>query len=53
MLSECPIHAALPAADLERAKRLYADRLGLTPERRTGWPLLSLWWRDPISSLSL
>lgn len=32
MLSECPIHAALPATDLERAKRFYADQLGLLPE---------------------
>jgi catechol 2,3-dioxygenase-like lactoylglutathione lyase family enzyme len=32
MLSECPIHAALPATDLERAGRFYTDKLGLTPE---------------------
>jgi catechol 2,3-dioxygenase-like lactoylglutathione lyase family enzyme len=32
MLSEYPNHAALPATDLERAKRFYADQLGLTPE---------------------
>jgi predicted enzyme related to lactoylglutathione lyase len=32
MLSEYPIHAALPATDLERAKRFYTDKLGLTPE---------------------
>lgn len=32
MLSECPIHAALPARDLARARRFYADKLGLTPE---------------------
>jgi catechol 2,3-dioxygenase-like lactoylglutathione lyase family enzyme len=32
MLSECPVHTALPATDLERAKRFYADKLGLTPE---------------------
>ena len=32
MLSEYPIHAALPATDLERAKRFYAEKLGLTPE---------------------
>ena len=31
-MSECPIHAALPAADLERARRFYADKLGLVPE---------------------
>src|SRR6266480_513222 len=32
LLSEYPIHTALPATDLERAKRFYADKLGLTPE---------------------
>jgi catechol 2,3-dioxygenase-like lactoylglutathione lyase family enzyme len=32
MLAESPIHAALPATDLERARRFYADKLGLTPE---------------------
>jgi predicted enzyme related to lactoylglutathione lyase len=32
MLSEYPIHAALPATDVERAKRFYGDRLGLTAE---------------------
>ena len=32
MLSEYPIHAALPATDLQRAKRYYADQLGLSPE---------------------
>jgi catechol 2,3-dioxygenase-like lactoylglutathione lyase family enzyme len=32
MLSQCPIHAALPATNLERARRFYADQLGLTPE---------------------
>jgi len=32
MLSECSIHAALPATDLERARRFYTDKLGLTPE---------------------
>jgi catechol 2,3-dioxygenase-like lactoylglutathione lyase family enzyme len=32
MLSEYPIHAALPITDLQRAKRYYADQLGLTPE---------------------
>jgi len=32
MLAEYPIHTALPATDLERAKHFYADKLGLTPE---------------------
>ena len=32
MLADSPIHAALPAADLERARRFYAEKLGLTPE---------------------
>ncbi len=32
MLADCPIHATLPAADLERAKRFYTEKLGLSPE---------------------
>jgi catechol 2,3-dioxygenase-like lactoylglutathione lyase family enzyme len=32
MLSECRIHSALPATDLQRARNFYADKLGLTPE---------------------
>jgi catechol 2,3-dioxygenase-like lactoylglutathione lyase family enzyme len=32
MLADRPIHTALPAADLERARRFYAEKLGLTPE---------------------
>jgi catechol 2,3-dioxygenase-like lactoylglutathione lyase family enzyme len=33
MLREHPIHATIPAADLERARAFYADKLGLTPAR--------------------
>jgi catechol 2,3-dioxygenase-like lactoylglutathione lyase family enzyme len=32
MLVDRPIHAALPAVDLERARRFYAEKLGLMPE---------------------
>src|SRR5919197_5355809 len=32
MLSEDSIHDSLPATYLERARRFYADKLGLTPE---------------------
>ncbi|HEX8857594.1 MAG TPA: VOC family protein [Actinomycetes bacterium] len=32
MLADCPIHAALPATDLQRARRFYTQTLGLTPE---------------------
>jgi len=32
MLANNPVHAALPASDLERAKRFYAEKLGLTPQ---------------------
>lgn len=32
MLADHPIATALPAVDLERAKRFYAEKLGLTPE---------------------
>ena len=33
MLREHPIHALIPATDLERARGFYADKLGLTPTR--------------------
>jgi catechol 2,3-dioxygenase-like lactoylglutathione lyase family enzyme len=32
MLANYPIHATLPATDLERAKRFYTEMLGLTAE---------------------
>ena len=32
MLADHPIHTALPAVDLERARRFYVEKLGLTPE---------------------
>jgi len=32
VLSELPIHTALPVTDMERARQFYADRLGLVPE---------------------
>ena len=31
MLTDCPVHATIPASDHERAKRFYAEKLGLTP----------------------
>lgn len=30
MLSDWPVHAAIPASDIERAKRFYRDTLGFT-----------------------
>jgi catechol 2,3-dioxygenase-like lactoylglutathione lyase family enzyme len=38
MFSECRIHTALPATDLARAKRFYAEKLALKPtaERSQG-----------------
>ena len=33
MLADLHIYATLPATDLERARRFYAEKLGLTPER--------------------
>jgi catechol 2,3-dioxygenase-like lactoylglutathione lyase family enzyme len=33
MLSERDVHATIPAADLERARKFYAEKLGLTPSR--------------------
>ncbi len=32
MLADRPIHTTLPAADLERARKFYTEKLGLTPE---------------------
>jgi catechol 2,3-dioxygenase-like lactoylglutathione lyase family enzyme len=32
MSAHYPIHATLPATDLERAKRFYTEKLGLSPE---------------------
>jgi catechol 2,3-dioxygenase-like lactoylglutathione lyase family enzyme len=32
MLASYPINPTLPATDLERAKRFYSEKLGLTPE---------------------
>ncbi len=32
MLADRPIHTPLPATDLERARRFYAEKLGLIPE---------------------
>jgi catechol 2,3-dioxygenase-like lactoylglutathione lyase family enzyme len=33
MLASHRVYATIPATDLERAKRWYADKLGLTPSR--------------------
>ena len=40
MLANCRIHSTLPATDLERARRFYAEKLGLTPEREEPGGLL-------------
>lgn len=40
MLAKCRIHSTLPAIDLERASRFYAEKLGLTPEREEPGGLL-------------
>ena len=42
MLTTFPIHATAAAIDLDRARRWYADRLGLTPEREDPG---GLWYR--------
>ena len=42
MLTNSPIYASLPAADLERARRFYAEKLGLTPESELPQ---GLWYR--------
>jgi catechol 2,3-dioxygenase-like lactoylglutathione lyase family enzyme len=35
MLSRFPVHATVAAADLDRARRWYEEKLGLTPEQET------------------
>jgi catechol 2,3-dioxygenase-like lactoylglutathione lyase family enzyme len=35
MLSMLEIHATLPVKDINRAKKFYADKLGLTPKEET------------------
>ncbi len=35
MLKDSQIHTTLPAADLDRAKAFYSDKLGLTPDQQT------------------
>ncbi len=35
MFDQFRVYAALPATDLERAKRFYAEKLGLTPQERS------------------
>ena len=40
MLANCRIHSTLPATDLERARRFYAEKLGLTPEQEEPGGLL-------------
>ena len=42
MFANHPIYPSLPAADLERAKRFYAEKLGLTPESELPG---GLWYR--------
>jgi catechol 2,3-dioxygenase-like lactoylglutathione lyase family enzyme len=32
MLANCPVYPTLPASDLQRARRFYAEKLGLTSE---------------------
>jgi catechol 2,3-dioxygenase-like lactoylglutathione lyase family enzyme len=34
MLTDCRVHATIPAADLGRARKWYADKLGLEPIRQ-------------------
>ncbi len=42
MLANSPIYPSLPATDLERARRFYAEKLGLTPESEGAE---GLWYR--------
>jgi catechol 2,3-dioxygenase-like lactoylglutathione lyase family enzyme len=42
MLTDLQMYATLPATDLERARRFYAEKLGLTPESEVPG---GLWYR--------
>src|SRR6266702_8069164 len=42
MLANDPIYPTLPAVDLQRAKRFYSEKLGLTPESELPG---GLWYR--------
>ena len=53
MLANDPIYPTLPAADLERAKRFYADKLGLTPESEFPGGLLYRCGKDSRFSVFL
>ena len=35
MFDQCRVYPALPASDLDRARRFYADKLGLQPQELT------------------
>src|SRR5258706_9960895 len=35
MLGDYPVHSTIPAHDLERARRFYAEKLGLSPTDET------------------
>ena len=36
MLEQFPVYAVLPASDLDRAKKWYAEKLGLSPKQEEG-----------------
>jgi catechol 2,3-dioxygenase-like lactoylglutathione lyase family enzyme len=45
VLADCPIHTPLPVTDMERARRFYAERLGLLPEAELPNELDGLFYR--------
>ena len=53
MFANSPIYPTLPAADLERAKRFYAEKLGLTPESELPEALLYRCGKDTRFSVFL
>jgi len=40
MLAKARVHASLPAADLERARAFYEEKLGLSPAQDNPWVLV-------------
>jgi catechol 2,3-dioxygenase-like lactoylglutathione lyase family enzyme len=53
MLADRPIHTALPATDLERARRFYAEKLGLTPETELPDMRDGLWYSTSFRKSSV
>lgn len=50
-LANAPLIAALPAHDIERAKRWYEEKLGLTPAMEMGLAEMLQDWRQSVAAV--